>query len=207
MTSELGLTVDTWKKIQPLKKWPETVSYAQSVFSRRSKRNFIKKPLPNEYMTAVLEALSAKGPNGPPGTEHYHSSLSIGFIAERVDGFDSGVYLLDALSASYGMIKPGLFMEKMAHICLDQAWLAGASIHFLFMTNLKLLDRRWGARGYRYAMMSAGRLGERLYLCATAMGIGCCGIGAFYDPEASALLSLNDESRLLYLVALGQVKK
>ena len=64
-----------------------------------------------------------------------------------------------------------------------------------------------GARGYRYAMMDAGILGQRLYLGSTALDLGCCGIGAFYDNEARALLSLNDDSYLLYLVAVGQRKK
>ncbi len=94
----------------------------------------------------------------------------------------------------------------MAHVCLDQAWLANAAVHFVFMTNLHTLDRVWGARGYRYAMMTAGMMGERLYLVAEAMGLGCCGIGAFYDSEAAEILNLNTESRLLYLVAVGVVK-
>jgi nitroreductase len=55
-------------------------------------------------------------------------------------------------------------------------------------------------------MLTAGRLGERLYLAATALGLGCCGIGAFYDFEAVELLDLKKESRLLYLVAVGPVK-
>ena len=94
----------------------------------------------------------------------------------------------------------------MAHICLDQAWLANAAAHFLFMTNTKVLDDTWGPRGYRYAMMEAGRLGEGLYLASTAMDLGCCGIGAFYDREAADLLGLNDDSALLYLVAVGPYK-
>jgi nitroreductase len=56
-------------------------------------------------------------------------------------------------------------------------------------------------------MMSAGRLGQRLYLAATALGLGCCGIGAFCDWEAADLLGLNRSSRLLYLVAVGKVKR
>ena len=74
------------------------------------------------------------------------------------------------------------------------------------MTNLQTLDQTWGARGYRYAMMAAGRMGERLYLAAEAMGLGACGIGALYDYEAAEALGLNNESRLLYLVAVGTVK-
>jgi SagB-type dehydrogenase family enzyme len=74
------------------------------------------------------------------------------------------------------------------------------------MTNLRRLDQAWGSRGYRYAMMTAGRMGERLYLVAEALGLGCCGIGAFYDDEAAEALELNHESRLVYLVAVGAIK-
>jgi len=55
-------------------------------------------------------------------------------------------------------------------------------------------------------MMMAGSMGERLYLTASALGLGCCGIGAFYDREASELLGLNSESRALYVVATGPAK-
>ncbi len=55
-------------------------------------------------------------------------------------------------------------------------------------------------------MMMAGGMGERLYLTASALGLGCCGIGAFYDREASGLLDLNNKSRVLYVVAVGPVK-
>jgi nitroreductase len=113
---------------------------------------------------------------------------------------------LDSFSESYSIITRKSIIAKMAHICLDQTWLANAAVHFVFLTNLNTLDRVWGARGYRYAMMVAGRLGERLYLAAEAMGLGCCGIGAFYDFEAAECLGLNNESRLLYLVSVGVVK-
>jgi len=56
-------------------------------------------------------------------------------------------------------------------------------------------------------MMTAGRIGQTIYLGATALGLGCCGIGALYDGEARELLGLNRESVLLYLVAAGLVKR
>jgi nitroreductase len=76
----------------------------------------------------------------------------------------------------------------------------------LFLVDLASLDRTWGARGYRYAMTAAGRLGHRVYLAATALGLGCCGIGAFYDREVADLLGLDVTARLLYLVAVGPVR-
>jgi nitroreductase len=56
-------------------------------------------------------------------------------------------------------------------------------------------------------MLTAGRLGQRIYLSAAAMRLGCCGIGAFYDDEAARMLGLNDQSHLLYLVAVGPLRK
>ena len=76
----------------------------------------------------------------------------------------------------------------------------------MFLANLPLIDRYLGARGYRYAMLNAGRAGQRIYLAATALGLGACGIGAIYDDEARQMLSLTDESALLYLVAAGVTK-
>jgi len=95
----------------------------------------------------------------------------------------------------------------MTPACLDQNWLANAAVHFVFMANLQRLDRLYGGRGYRYAMLNAGRLGQLIYLGATALGLGCCGIGALYDHEAQKILGLNVDSALLYLVAAGPVKR
>jgi SagB-type dehydrogenase family enzyme len=200
MIHKLGVTPNSWEKILPLDAWPDVMTYPDAVFNRRSRRNFVKQVIPRRYIMAMLDSLCLIENND------YHQTISIGFLATHIEDLASGFYLLDTDMKSIGMITPGSFMERMAHICLDQAWLSNAAVHFLFLTNFDLLDGTWGARGYRYAMMTAGRLGERLYLIATAMGLGCCGIGAFYDLEAVELLSLNNASRLLYLVAVGPVK-
>ncbi len=120
---------------------------------------------------------------------------------------DPGFYLLDRRKDSWALVSSGGLMAKSTSVCLDQEWLVNAGVHFLFLANLEVLEKIWGPRGYRYAMLTAGRLGERLYVAAEAMGLGCCGIGALYDSEAVEMLGLNQNSRLLYLVATGNVKR
>jgi nitroreductase len=85
-------------------------------------------------------------------------------------------------------------------------WLKNAAVHLLFMSDPTVLGHNWGARGYRYAMIEAGRLGQQAYLAATAMGIGACGIGAIYDREAAGILDLTDDGALFYLVGVGPLK-
>jgi len=206
MIHELGMVSNKWLGINPSDPWPETLNYAETVLHRRSKRNFMRQPISQSCLTALLDGLCSGGSEPDGEISSQNQSMCIGFLVGNAEGFDSGFYLLDTSSSSIALVDPESFTGRMARICLEQAWLAKAAAHFLFISNLDLVDQVWGPRGYRYAMMTAGRLGERLYLMATAMGLGCCGIGAFYDMEAAELLGLNNDSRLLYLVAVGQVK-
>jgi SagB-type dehydrogenase family enzyme len=181
-------------------------AYAGVLQSRRSRRNFVREPIPVGSFMRLL-SLVGTTPSSDIGAEPCVRPVTTGFIVGQVEGFDRGYYQFSNEGRAYGLLKSGSYVEKMAGICLDQLWLANAGALFLFMTNLRTLDEVYGARGYRYAMMDAGILGQRLYLGSTALGLGCCGIGAFYDHEAQSLLDLNDDSYLLYLVAVGKIKK
>ncbi len=204
---DLGPKSNSWKPLDQPEEWPEVLRYAEGVMQRRSRRNFIRESLSRPQADALLSSLCAADFENAVGLSEYSASLGMGFLAARLEGVEPGFHLLDHGEGATALVKPGDLMQAMAHICLDQMWLGNAALHFLFFSNLDALDRQYGARGYRYAMMMAGRLGERLYLVATTLGLGCCGIGAFYDHEAQKLLGLNQFSRLLYLVAVGPVKR
>ena len=207
MPQALGVVFERWTMAPLPSTWPEIMNYSEALYKRRSRRNFVKEPLSEGHVGALLDSICAEDSAISAGGAEYPRSLAIGFLAgKNMEDMEPGFYLLDTKKASVGLVASGDFMESMARICLDQEWLANAAAHFLFLTNLDLMDRTWGARGYRYAMLSAGRMGQRLYMAASAMGMGCCGIGALYDGEAAELLGLNEASRLLYLVAVGPVK-
>ena len=54
----------------------------------------------------------------------------------------------------------------------------------------------------RYQLDHAGLIGQRIYLAATLLNIGCSGIGAFYDQETADFLDTVD--MILYAVAVGR---
>ncbi|NIR13024.1 MAG: SagB/ThcOx family dehydrogenase, partial [Desulfobacterales bacterium] len=155
MHHELGVVPETWTGAPFPSAWPEVINYSEALFQRRSRRNFVKEPLSEDHVGALLESICAEGLADPAGSAGYGRSLAIGVLAGKVEGMEPGFYLLDTKKASLGLVTSGDFMESMAHICLDQMWLANAATHFLFLTNLDLMDRTWGARGYRYAMLTA----------------------------------------------------
>ncbi len=198
MLSNTGPVPRLYEKIHSPDPWPDKMNYAEAVLKRRSMRNFVKKELPRTYFEALLSFLCK--------ADEPDNTVCMGFLAGTVEGIKPGCYWVNRSENSVALIQSGFQMGKMAHICLDQEWLAQAALHFFFVTNLKLLEQTRGPRGYRHAMLTAGRLGQKIYLGATALGLGCCGIGAFYDREASEFLKLNDDSGMLYLVAAGPVK-
>ena len=185
---------------------PGRLNYAQAVFQRRSKRNFVDAAIDKHalnYLLWIVSRAAGKDIEEIPGVS---DCMSVGCLIGNVNGQEPGFYLLDPAKETVGQVFSGTVMEKMASVCLDQMWLKNAAVHFEFMTHLEKVNQKWGARGYRYAMLTAGRLGHAVYLAATALGLGCCGIGAFYDNEARKILGIDDTSAMVYLLGVGKVK-
>ncbi|BBO84707.1 hypothetical protein DSCO28_52730 [Desulfosarcina ovata subsp. sediminis] len=177
--------------------------YARLLWQRRSRRNFVSQSISMDHLAAFLDpmATSVAGTCMPTG-----EIVAIGLLAGAGMPVSPGAYLFDPHGRRLGQLAGGAMLESMARACLDQMWLKNAAFHLLFVSDPKALDQAWGARGYRYAMLEAGRLGQQAYLAATALGWGACGIGAIYDREAADLLGLTRDGALLYLVGIGPLK-
>ena len=204
--SSLGLGETQSHEVPALPADQGQLGLSQALRQRRSRRNFSAEPLARPSFERLLDLVCRAAPVDRPLDPRYGASVAIGALVGNVDGYPPGVYLLSPGDRRLSRVGGAATTAAMAAVCLDQMWLAAAPLHFLFMANLSALDACWGARGYRYAMLSAGRIGQRLYLGATALGLGCCGIGALYDDEARRLLGLSADAGLLYLVAVGAVK-
>jgi SagB-type dehydrogenase family enzyme len=187
--------------------WPaDSEPLGRAMVRRRSSRNFVPIYIPADRFRNLLALLSA-ATGGLATRPPVGRFVSLGFVAGAVEGVAPGFYLLDPQTRQYALVAPGQLTPPMASACLNQDWLKNAGVHFLFMFNPGHLDETCGPRGYRYAMIQAGFLGQMVYLGATALGLGSCGIGAIYDEEAQTLLGLSGGSVLGYLVAAGIVKR
>lgn len=211
--TRLGLSYVPFKSIDfPDETLPDTepnspMTYVKTVLIRRSRRNYIPHPIRENQLMFILNLITNVCQGLWNCGHGYPPCLATGLLIGNVDGMAPGFYLFDFGKRYLNRVFEGDVLQKMSRVCLDQLWLANASVHFLFLTNLDMIDRKWGARGYRYAMTQAGHMGHAVYLGATALGLGCCGIGAMYDSEARDILGLNAESALVYLVAAGPVKR
>jgi SagB-type dehydrogenase family enzyme len=185
---------------------PVDINYMDTVIRRRSKRNFISEALDINTAVDLIRRGSSLFPSDDQAGR-VDAYLTVGISCQNVQGLEDGFYLFSRDRSALLLIRKGRFHGPLARVCLDQKWISNAAINFLFMADLSLLEQDAGPRGYRHLLMHSGRMAQRVYLAATGLGLGCCGVGALYDEEAQTLFELNKESALLYVVSAGPVKK
>lgn len=206
------LPVDKRYAERPLVALPSDCAAGDDVFPtiirRRSVRRWVEPGLTLDQLATVLYHafgihLEDDGAYPDPSVEDNHA-LNLYVVVNDVLGLDAGVYYYHRHEHALLRIRAGDFRRK-AHAASIFQDVVGDCDAVLAMS----IDRdRCGYpdadRGYRYAALDAGMLGGRVYLQATGLGLGCCGVGAFFDDEVSALIEVSAQQELvLYLVALG----
>lgn len=197
--------VTRWESVTSASPGIKGKGLGESILNRRSRRNFVDEVMAKDHAMSLIDLVSRTWRliRAKAGC---HPGFLPGFVCSRQGAMVPGFYLINPDQNQYGLVEEGLFMNSMAGACLDQMWLKMAGFHFLMLSELASLDDAMGPRGYRHVMMNAGLLGQVIYLGAVSLGLGCCGIGAYYDDEVSRILDLDEHEYLLYLVAAGRVK-
>jgi len=169
-----------------------SLTVAETLLKRRSRREFTGRQLSfEEFKFAVEPALNCFPADwGFPKTNLYLQVRS-------VEGLADGIYAVE--SGRLTPVKLGDFSAEMAYLALHQRFVGRANVNAVFTFNFEGSD----CRQYRAANLEAGALGENLYLGAESLGLGACGIGAFYDFELQSFLGLPQTELPLYLVSVG----
>ena len=125
--------------------------------------------------------------------------LTIYIYVHRVSGLEPGLYRhAEALER----LKAGDQRVVAAGLSLGQNLAGNACIALSMVADLEGAAARYGDRGYRYAHMEAGAVGQRLYLAAEALGLRATGIGAFFDDRVREYLDL-ETGQVVYHFAIG----
>ncbi|MBU0513819.1 MAG: SagB/ThcOx family dehydrogenase [Proteobacteria bacterium] len=173
---------------------------------RRSRRNFIRRPITLTQLATLLEAVMGAYPGDVYGAAPGRVGLGRTFVvAGQVDSLRAGVYEFHPASMTLAPLTEGDAGAELASAGLGQAWMARAAVNIILAADLAALETERGPRAYREVMLEAGLFGQRVYLAATAQGWGCCGVGAFFDDEVRALLG-DPEALPLYILCLGPIK-
>ena len=125
----------------------------------------------------------------------------------RVEEIPSGIYHYNVKEAKLTLLKEGQFGPELSEAGLDQEMLEEAACVFIWAAIVGRSKWKYRERAYRYIYMDAGHIGQTLYLAATALNLGCCTVGAFFDEEVDRVIGVDGKNELsVYLGAIGHVR-
>lgn len=168
---------------------------------RRSWRRFAPTPLSQAQLAALLRAATLPAPQ-------LSTALRVDVLTPAVQDLPPRAWRYHA--ATHRLLPrtaPDAALRRHARAAaLDQDVVGEAAAVIVLSIDCAgfAADALGPARGYRHALLESGLLGERVYLQATALGLGVCGVGAFYDDEASRLVGVDPAQEwVVHFVAVG----
>lgn len=150
-----------------------------AILDRRSIRAFHQLPIAKEDFEFIVENIFSFA------SKH---NIDIYYTLHRVAGMEQGIYKEDTL------IAQGDFSQRSRYLALEQNLGGESAVTFYFTSNEK--------EKYQKVNILSGFLGQIIYLKSELKGIGCSGIGAYYDQEVQEFLKTNNN--ILYLLAIGR---
>lgn len=159
-----------------------TTKLQETLFHRRSQRGFNEGAITKGQFSYILEMIEQ------PILSDCDEEVNVYVVVNRVLDMPLGLYKNGAY------LKYGDFAQKAGYLSLEQYSLSRQGAVAFFLTSK--------AKNYQALYQKAGIIGQRLYVVAQYMQIGCSGIGAYYDDEVNDFVS-NDEM-VLYALAIGK---
>jgi SagB-type dehydrogenase family enzyme len=154
----------------------------ETLFTRRSQRGFNEGAITKGQFNYIMDAIQQPIPSD------CDEEISVYIVLNRVLNMPLGLYK-DGIFISYGD-----FAKQAGYLSLEQYSLSQQGAMVFFLTSK--------GKNYQALYQKAGIIGHRLYVASLYLGIGCSGIGAYYDDEVNEFVG-NDEM-VLYALAIGK---
>ncbi|MCL1881649.1 MAG: SagB/ThcOx family dehydrogenase [Oscillospiraceae bacterium] len=187
------------------------MSLEQTLYERRSHRNFAETTLTKEQLSQLLWAaygISEQTQNlrtAPSAGALY--PLEIYSIIGEVSGISAGVYRYNPLEHQLIKVVSGDVRSELRSSTFgNQQMVEIAPLTIFYTTVFERSTARYGERGIMYTHMEVGHSAQNVYLQATALGLGTCAIGAFHEDIVSELLQLSENETPLYLLPVGNLE-
>lgn len=182
----------------------EAESILPLILKRRSCRKFKGNGIPVDEMRDLLGfALRSDATSEGAEWRLAPGMIDLHLVVLDVPGLDAGVYALNAETMRWRLTRAGDFRQDAYQICLGQELAAECAFLLIYTADMAALAARYGDRGYRYACIDCGQIGERINLQAIHLGLGSSGIGGYYDDLANELLDLPLAHGVLYITVTG----
>ena len=128
-------------------------------------------------------------------------------VVNRVEEIPPGLYHYGVKEGQLALLREGSYGTELSHAGLGQEMLGEAACVFVWTAVVGRSKWKYRERAYRYIYMDAGHIGQALYLAATALDLGCCTVGAFFDEEVDRIVGVDGKEEIsVYLGAIGHAR-
>jgi SagB-type dehydrogenase family enzyme len=185
----------------------------EAIAQRRSIRDFFDQSITFSELSQLIwatQGITLKA----PGFD-FRASPSAGalypietyLVVNRVEEIPVGLYHYNVKEAQLILLKEGHFGPELSQAGLGQEMLEEAACVFVWTAIVGRSKWKYRERAYRYIYMDVGHIGQALYLAATALDLGCCTVGAFFDEEVDHVIGVDGKKEIsVYLGAVGRVR-
>lgn len=185
----------------------------EAIAQRRSIREFSEQSITFSELSQLIWA--TQGITTKSGGFEFRASPSAGALypietylgVNRVEEIPAGIYHYNVKEAQLILLKEGHFGPELCEAGLGQEMLEEAACVFVWTAIVGRSKWKYRERAYRYIYMDVGHIGQTLYLAATALDIGCCAVGAFFDEEVDRVIGVDGKNEIsVYVGAVGRVR-
>ncbi|MFE8700742.1 SagB/ThcOx family dehydrogenase [Cytobacillus sp. FJAT-54145] len=181
--------------------------------NRRSKRNFIDKPITLNQLNLIL--WGTQGITADLGDYQVRTTPSAGalypietfMLINNVEGLEKGLYHLNVQDWILEGIKLGDFSDFAFDVTEQQEMTKKAAVNFVWTAVIDRTLFKYKERTYRYIWWDVGHVSQNFHLVANALKLGSCTMGHWYDKEMNKFLGIDGRKHLSVLMAsVGQVE-
>jgi SagB-type dehydrogenase family enzyme len=174
------------------------LAFEQVMRARQSTRAYSGAPIDLDALAGVLDLACRATRVGETaaGQKLYFRSypsggglypIEIYVIAMNVSGLAPSVSHYNARAHRLEIVRDGAAPALFRSALLDPKEHEGAAFAIVLTSVLQRSTAKYGARGYRFALLEAGHCSQNLCLAATATNIQTCLCGAYFDDKIAAL--------------------
>lgn len=185
-----------------------------TLLERATSSALVRQPLALEMVATLLhysygitrrnaEGMMPRGFRAVPSAGALYP-LELYVHAAAVDGLPAGLYHFEPDAFVLRRFLDGDRTPAIAERVAQEAIVTEASVVIFITALFERTTTKYGERGYRFALLEAGHVGQNLALTACALDLGAMNIGGFHDRRIDELLEIDGVNHsTLYCFALG----
>lgn len=191
---------------------PPRADLFEAIKTRASRRDANKTSLSKKNLSLILKySCGNTGALNPERSRRAYPSAGGRFPIEIYPivfqpGGDiaPGVYHYNVKNHQLDTLAQRTFSDEDISKLFTYEWATHAAVGVVMTAVFWRTSNKYGERGYRYALLESGHIGQNIHLVSEALGVKCCALGGVRDERVERLLRIDGVSEsVVYALALG----